>query len=168
MKLHVNLTRADIARANLLLLTKSAGTLKGIAIMVIVIGVQMYFYSSLKPTTPVDWAVFIAISVVGGIVGFLAMMAICLVWVLANSTEKGGVIGDHFYEITENEFHERTAQNDSSHKWIGMHKPIRSRHLILVRVNAYMFHVLPRRSFESDLAFEICWKEIEKKFLSVA
>ena len=161
MHLRVTLFKSDIARANLLLLTKSPSSIKGIAIFVIAIGAFIYW--SRSPETPIDWLVLGVSAVIGGLLAFAVSCSISLVWILSNSTEKAGVVGEHYFEITEQGFHEKTNQNDSLQGWSGMLKPMRSKQLTLVRINAYLFHVLPRRAFADDHEYDAWWNELSRR-----
>ena len=161
MHLHVTLTKSDIARANLLLLAKSPSSLKGIAIFVV--GIGAFIYLSRDPSTPFSWAVLILASTIGGFAAFLISCSIGLMWALKNSTDKAGVTGDHVFEITEQGFREKTSQNESIQRWPGTLKPIRSRTMTLVRINAYLFYALPRRAFKDDSEYEAWWNELTQR-----
>jgi hypothetical protein len=161
MHLRVTLTKSDIAHANLLLLAKSPSSLKGIVIFVVGIGVVLYF--SRHPSTLLDWSVLALASAIGGFVAFLISCAISMLWILKNSTDKAGVTGEHVFEISEQGFREKTSQNESIQGWSGMLRPIRSRKITLVRINAYLFHALPRRAFSDDSEYEAWWNELTRR-----
>lgn len=161
MHLHINLRKSDIAHANVLLLAKSPGTFMGITIFILAIGAYLFFTRS--PEEPRDWLIFVIASMVGGFFAFLASCCVSLLWVLTQSTDKAGVTGEHLFEITEQGFREKTSQNDSVQAWSGLWKPLRSRKLILVRLNGYLFHALPRRAFKDDVEYEAWWSELNRR-----
>ena len=152
MQLRVHLSRSDIARANVLLLAKSSSSLKGIGVFILVIGALLYF--ARPPDNPTAWLVLAIGAAIGGLLAFLVSCSISLLWILKNSTDKAGVTGEHLFEISEQGFREKTAQNESVQAWSGLWKPLRSNQLILVRINAYLFHVLPRRAFADDAEYD--------------
>ena len=166
MQVRVHLTKPDIARANVLFLTNSPSTLKGIAVFVVAIGAFLYF--TRHPQSAMDWGVLAFSAAVGVILSFLISTSISLIWILGNSTEKAGVTGEHLFEITEQGLREKTSQNESIQAWAGIRKPLRSRKLILVRINAYLFHVLPRRAFADEAAYDAWWNELNRRSGSAA
>jgi hypothetical protein len=161
MQLRVHLGKSDIARANILLLVKSPSSLKSIGIFVLGIGTLLYFMR--PPETPIAWFVLAIGAALGGLVAFLVSCSISLLWVLKNSTDKAGVTGEHLYEITDRGFREKTPQNESVQAWSGMWRPLRSNQLILVRINAYLFHALPRRAFANDAEYDHWWSELSRR-----
>ncbi len=161
MHLRVTLSKSDIASANVLLLAKSPSSLKGIGIFVLAVGAFLYF--TRNPQTPQDWLVLFIASAAGGFSAFFVSCSVSLLWILAQSTDKAGVTGEHQFEITELGFREKTSQNESVQAWAGLQKPIRSRRLILVRINAYLFHVLPRRAFADDTEYDAWWAELNRR-----
>jgi hypothetical protein len=138
--------------ANALLLAKSPSGVKAVAIFILAIGALLVYTRS--PQTVQDWLVLAVASAVGGLVAFLVSCLVNLLWILTQSTERAGVTGEHLFEITEQGFREKTAQNESVQAWAGLWKPLRSRKLILVRINGYLFHVLPRRAFTDNAEYE--------------
>jgi YcxB-like protein len=161
MHLRVTLSKADVARANLLLLAKSPSSLKGIGIFTAALGALLYFTRT--PDTATNWAVLAVAALIGGVAAFVVSCSISLLWILKNSTDEAGVTGEHLFEITDDGFRDKTAQNDTLQAWKGMWKPLRSRHLILVRINAYLFHVLPRRGFTDATEYEAWWNELHRR-----
>jgi hypothetical protein len=161
MHLRVTLHRSDIARGNLLLLLKSPSCLKSLAIFVLAVGALVFW--SRSPDSPLNWFVLAVSALIGGLFAFLANWCFSLAWILSKSTVKAGVIGEHCFEITERGFREKTEQNEAMQGWSSMLKPLRSRQLILVRPNSYLFYVLPRRAFEDDHEYEEWWSQLSRR-----
>ncbi len=161
MRIFVTIGKADIVRANILLLTRSSSSLKGLVVFIIGIGAFIYFTRSSEHD--LNLPILVVASLIGGIAAFLISCSISLLWILKNSTVEAGVTGEHLFEITDQGFHEKTSQNDSLQLWKGMWTPLRSRNLILVRINAYLFHVLPRRAFRDDAEYDAWWNELQRR-----
>ena len=70
------------------------------------------------------------------------------------SNSKSGVLGKHEYVITDEGLSERTKSNESLIKWSGIDEVKINKSYIFVRINQYLFHMVPRRSFSSLAKFE--------------
>lgn len=60
-----------------------------------------------------------------------------------------GVIGEHVIEIRDDGLMEKTAFNESLHRWNGLHKIIASPVALLVYVTEHSAHYIPIRAFPS-------------------
>ena len=98
------------------------------------------------------------IGVVSSFIGALVATLVAWLWnlgcILLMSNSKSGVLGKHEYLITEEGLSESTEANDSLIKWSGIDDVKINKNYILVRVNQYLFHMLPRRSFSSLAKYE--------------
>jgi len=166
MRLHADITRADIVRLNLYMLFRSRGSIAvflALAAVIFALGLAANW-----PTTTTAWVSAGVGSLLGAFAGLLVGGAISVVWVLASSTEKGGVLGAHTYEVLPEGFRERTAHNESLYKWPSLLTPIRTKSFLLVRVNSFLFHVLPRRAFADQAEYEAVWQELISRTAGVA
>lgn len=68
-------------------------------------------------------------------------------WVFVN--QNLGVVGEHTIEIREDGLLERTAVNESLHRWAGFHKIQASRSYLFVFATDNLVHYIPLRSFAS-------------------
>ncbi|GAA5444354.1 hypothetical protein Misp06_02540 [Microbulbifer sp. NBRC 101763] len=98
------------------------------------------------------------IGVVSSFIGALVATLIAWLWnlgyILLMSNSKSGVLGKHEYVITEEGLSESTEANEALIKWSGIDDVKINKNYILVRVNQYLFHMLPRRSFSSLAKYE--------------
>lgn len=162
MKVHAHLTRSDIARANLLVMRRSPSSLRSVLLLALAVGL-FAAVDGARPHGLQAWLLLAGLSLAGGILVYLLMAAFSLAWILLHATEQAGATGDHVFEISDEGFRERTPYNDSLHAWCGLQKPLRSSDLILVRINAFLVHVIPRRIFARDEDFEAWWTEIDRR-----
>jgi hypothetical protein len=101
-----------------------------------------------------DDAASIVLAVGSGLAGGVAAIAIGYLlssaYILLFSGSLGGVFGRHVFSISEDGFHERTEVNESIQKWSGIQAVYRTRSQIMIRFSGYLFHIIPRRAFESE------------------
>jgi len=65
--------------------------------------------------------------------------------------ERAGVLGKHRYTLRHDGLFELTQANESLHKWSSIESVLKTKNWILVRINHYLFHIIPRRFFVSQL-----------------
>lgn len=66
----------------------------------------------------------------------------------------GGVLGPHTYRIDAEGLHEVTPVNEGLQRWAGVQEVGRSKRFVYIRINSYLFHLIPRHAFASDREFE--------------
>ena len=70
------------------------------------------------------------------------------------SSAKNGVLGEHSYTLLPEELIEKTSANESLNKWHGVVSVKLAGSYLLIQVAACLFHVIPKRSFDSSEQFE--------------
>jgi hypothetical protein len=98
------------------------------------------------------------IFVVGAVVAIFVINQVC---VLIYSRESNGVLGNHVYTLREDGLLESTKANESLTKWGGATAVVKSSDCLYVQVSPGLFHVMPRRCFESADAYEKFWTGIQ-------
>ena len=118
------------------------------------------FAYTVATTSPLNAAALLGVAAVSFVVGVCALLGgfvISFLWVLSTSTEKSGTLGTHTYSLSEQGLHETTNHNDALHKWTGIQSVEKSNSYIMIRINSYLFHIIPRRAFSSDKEYEEYW-----------
>ena len=82
-------------------------------------------------------------------------------WVFVNKNR--GVIGEHTLEIRDDGLLEKTAVNESLHRWAGFHKIQASRSYLFVFVTDNIVHYVPLRSFVSADAAKEFRDELQRR-----
>ncbi len=100
----------------------------------------------------------VAVFVAGAAVATFVINQVC---VLIYSRESNGVIGNHVYTIREDGLLESTKANETLTKWGGATAVLKSDASLYVQVSHGLFHVMPRRCFESAVAYEKFWEGIQ-------
>ncbi len=162
MQVEVTVTRRDIARFNLSKLFRLKSNLIVLAFAYFVVGM-----GAMKGATSdgqgVDWVVFLVVTLLGGTLLFGAIVIVSLIFVLISSNSQNGVVGPHTYTIEERGLRELTKANDTLNFWSAIRKVDKSSTAISVEIAPWLFHVLPRREFESDEAYEAFFREIRSR-----
>ena len=160
MEVTALITRLDLVRFNLWALFRLRANLVFMAVLVV--GIFVYIAISKAPASPNSWAIAVVASLAGGVGGLLGGFVISLACILITSSEKAGVLGKHIYTISEQGFHEQTLSNETTQKWSGVQALNKSGQYILVRINSYLFHIIPKRAFSREEDFEDFWKRTNK------
>jgi YcxB-like protein len=92
-------------------------------------------------------------------VGMLFGLLLSIGYSLVASTEKSGTLGKHTYTLHPEGLHELTVANESLHRWSSVLGVIKTKRFIYMPISAYLYHVVPRRSFGSDLDYHAFWEE---------
>ncbi len=165
MQIVTDIRRSDLVRLNLYFLFRSRANWL-MAVIVALASFAYAVYTAVETTrnAPVYIALYAIGAVLLGIGSMLFEFIAVIPVVLMSATGKSGVLGRHVYTIGPDGLHESTDVNEGLHKWSGVHAVGRSADLIVVRINGYLFHVFPRRSFGSEQEFESCWEMIRRCF----
>ncbi len=126
----------------------------------VLMGAAIALLNIREDSTGLGWTYFLVFTAVGGIFIFVVMFVFSLVFVLINSTVKSGVLGQHTYTIEDAGFRERTEANDSLNFWPSIPKIEKTRTAIVLQINPWLFHVLPRRGFDNDEFYEAFFDEL--------
>jgi len=84
-------------------------------------------------------------------------------WVFVNQNR--GVIGEHTIEIREEGLLERTAINESLHRWAGFHKVQESRRYLFIYATDNLVHFVPLRFFGTSEAAREFRDELRRKMI---
>lgn len=160
MKATVELTRRDLAAINLYMLPRAKTNWYFVAILFVVFFIAGW--SATKCCTPHNVMVVALSALVGAIGGLLAGTVISLIFMSLIVGKKSGVLGVHHYTLSEQGLHEQTETNESLNKWSGIQSIIKTPNHILFQINSYLFHVLPRRHFQSSEAFAAFYEQAVK------
>ena len=155
----MHITRLDLVRLNLWALFRLRANL--IFLAVVAVGVFVYLTVSRTPATPTAWAIVVFSSLAGALVGLLAGFVVSLVCILLSSSQKAGVLGKHIYTVTEQGLHEKTEANETTQKWSGIQSLHKSRSYLFIRVNSFLFHLIPKRALSSEEEFEEFWSKAD-------
>jgi len=166
MQVSTDIHRSDLIRFNLFLLPRAKANL----IFVAALAVGFFFYALIKkqPDNIGSIATVAIASLLGGIGGLLGGFVVSLVFVLLSSNEKNGVLGKHTYLVTPEGLHESTSSNEGLQKWAGVQAVEKSPSFIFIRINGYLFHLIPRRAFDTQQEFESFWINARKFWESAA
>lgn len=100
MQVTVNVSRSDIVWLNVAKLFRLKSNL---ILFLFLLSVAAFFAwrGAVDDVGQVSWVVVAVASLVGAVVGFLAIFLFSLIIVLLNSTAKSGVLGEHTYTIED-------------------------------------------------------------------
>jgi hypothetical protein len=107
-----------------------------------------------EPRTYSAFLLFVGASLVGGVAGLIAGMAFQLLFTLMSVGKDGGVLGIHTLTLTDRGLHERTEANEGLQLWRGIRSIKSVGDYILIQINAYQFHIVPRRAFQTREDFD--------------
>lgn len=153
MEITVHINRLDVIRSALFVMPRHRAilTLVGLATL----GMFISGAVSRPPDNLTDWFVLVLVGLVGGI--FVILVTLASTVFVALFVEGRGVLGENTITISEQGVREKTAYNESFHKWSGIYAVNKSRNYIYLRVTTGGFYPIPRRSFDSNAAFEEFW-----------
>ncbi len=153
MKIEAHITKKDLINLSCYFFPRDRGTW----IYFIVLFLGMFIFLSYKANFTLS-SKSILIGVVSSFIGALVATLVAWLWnlgcILLMSNSKSGVLGKHEYVITEEGLSESTEANESLLKWSGIDDVKINEKYILIRINQYLFHMLPRRSFSSLAKYE--------------
>ena len=153
MKVVTDITRIDLIKFNLSLIPRVKSTYIS---MLVVITFVFIFLSWTKgfPETSSDWLAISMGSIGGGIAAMLFGFAVSIISTAFMSTQSNGVLGKHEYHVTSDGLYEKTSANESLNKWEGIKSISRVGSYILFQISGYLYHVIPKNSFESPEKLE--------------
>lgn len=143
-----DVTRADIVAMNLILLPRLPVT-----------GVWMAAFAavaawSARPVLPERPLLFAGVVTGMAVAGVVFMFSACLILMLLTISRKQGFLGRHRFTLRDDGFEEDTGGTRTFTEWSGVRKAIVTRRYLCVLISAYRAHVIPRRAFDSQDAYE--------------
>jgi len=106
-----------------------------------------------EPSNALAVGVAIMAALVGALAGSIVGMLVGLITMLSMLGKNSGVLGVHHYTLSTVGLGERTDANESLLKWSGIHSITKLQNYLFFRINGYLFHIVPRRSFHTTEAF---------------
>ena len=167
MNVITDIRKGDLIRLQMHFLFRSKGNWVFVGVIALAV-IAWAIYSSNRPFTAKMLSIAVFSGLIGGIAGLLITSAINTFTVLASSSQKVGVLGRHEYEIRPDGLFERTEANEQLSKWSGIASVIRLDHAILVQMNAYLFHIIPKRSFPSGGEYDQFFEQLRTAWQNAA
>jgi YcxB-like protein len=157
MKIDTELTRKDFLLLNIFLFPRMKSN--WIFLFILILFIAIFSVITNKPD---DFGGFFAVtvgSIFGGVIGVVAGFSINLSIMLFNIGKKSGVLGSHQFELLQEGLRESTSVNESLQRWESIVEIKVYGDLLLIRINNYLFHVIPKRSFKNQIEFESFYQE---------
>lgn len=165
MQVKLDVTRRDIVSFNVSKLFRLKSNLVVFAFLLL-IAIVASWRGAVSEGGDVSWVVVALGALVGSVAGFAAIFLCSMVFILLGSNTKSGVLGEHIYTIEERGLREQTEANDTLNFWPSILKIEKSRSAISVQINAWLFHLMPRRSFNNDVEFHAFFDELKSRHLA--
>jgi hypothetical protein len=89
----------------------------------------------------------------GALVTTIIVYILCQILTLLSLGKKSGILGKHCYEVKKDGLLEITDVNESLHKWNGIKAVKKNNSYILVQINEYLFHLIPKRAFDDEQGY---------------
>lgn len=166
MKVATHIKRSDLIWLNISLLPR----LKSTYTTMIFIATMVFAYIWWKngfPDCSREWFIAIFASLGGAVGGILFGFVFQLVCILFMSKESNGILGKHEYEINSEGLYEKTNANEGIQKWQGVSSVRKTNSFILLQVSGYLFHVFPKRCFDSLDHFQEFYEQSKQYFETV-
>ena len=152
MTVTVDIRRLDLAWLNLIMLFRIPANLYVFLFLWVIVFLSTRYGRDLGPPDPV-LATGIATFLITVVV-FLGILVASSLFTVLSATAKSGILGRHTYTIEEEGLREVTDANDTLNKWSSIHRILKAGDSIFVQINWYLFHVIPRRSFDSSEQYQ--------------
>ncbi|MCU1716435.1 YcxB family protein [Pseudomonas sp. 5P_3.1_Bac2] len=153
MKVITHIGKLDLIKFNISITPKMRSTYITITAIALVIFLYATWNKGL-PENLRDFLITLISSAIGGVFGMLFGIAFNMATILLMSSEKNGVLGEHTYTLHPEGINEKTAANETLNKWHGV-VCVKSVHsYLLIQVAACLFHIIPKRSFDTPEQFE--------------
>jgi len=159
-----NIVRLDMIRLSLMMLFRTRANWIFVAILALVLFVLLVVNK--QPSNLTGYLSVLGISVFGGVAGLISGLICQLVLIWFTVGKKSGVLGIHTYTLTDRGLNERTEANEGTQLWQGIQSIKRNSDYMLLQVNSYLFHIVPRRSFGSLDEYEAFWNEANRLWKS--
>ena len=158
MYVKANITRTDILRAYTYMQFGLKLNLWSLIIFFILI--FTFFYFSLSEHKQVSIFVVAIMALFVTILATVVSLIFGNIIILCTSSEKAGALGKHEFIILSEGLQEKTKANDTLIKWNRIGSVKKTRYFILIQINAFLFHLIPRRSFDDQASYDKFWTEL--------
>jgi hypothetical protein len=156
----VNIRRRDLVLLSLWLMPRHRSSYITWVVLALLIAAFLMYRHGI-PETPYSAGVLVLASVLGGLGGIVIGCLLSLAQILVASRQSNGVLGKHTYTLRDDGLHEITEANETLAKWAGLRDVRRTPSYIYVETAPALFHVLPRRDFQSHEAFDDFWTALK-------
>ncbi|WP_407295879.1 YcxB family protein [Stutzerimonas zhaodongensis] len=153
MKVTTDIRKGDLIRLNVSALPRMRSTYITFIILACLTFGVLAWTKGLPEDSHELW-IHLASSFIGGLTGLLFGFVFNVIAVLFLSSAKNGVLGEHTYTLTPEGIHESTTNNEGLTRWGGVISVRSMGSCLLVQIGACLYHIMPRRSFESSQAFD--------------
>ncbi len=160
MEVTVTIKRLDLIRMNFLLAPKLKANWITLA-MLWVVSLTTYFFLRGMPSY-FDAFIFVAIFTIFMTVLFFPLFLLFCVMLQAFFANERSGLGIHLYRVQTEGLYEESPVNITLFKWRGIERVWRFKNYTFVQVSLTTFHILPKRDFESEQAFDAFSEQIEK------
>jgi hypothetical protein len=157
----VTLTRWDLAWFQLRLSSSPTLTWRRWLVAAVCLGIFVVWNNGV-PTTALSLVTTVALITLVlaafWVLGVVISLCVATLWTGASI----GVLGTHTYSFQPDGLRERTTANDTLIRWGGVQDVHRIGELIVIRISPALYHVLPRRSFDTPEAYERFWQMAQR------
>jgi hypothetical protein len=156
----VSLTRWDLVRLNVNLMTRIRSTWLLLVVMMLASALLHTTLGGLPGTTRA-WLVMSLAVVMAAAMGSVAGLIVAVLLVLF-STDPSSPLGDRSYSFEADGLREKAPGNDTIIRWGGVRDVRRIGNFILINVAPGLYHALPRRSFSSTREYQAFWRAAQR------
>lgn len=153
MQVKTDIQKSDLIRLNVSAVLRMKSTYITFFIFACLTFVFLVWSKGL-PESSHKLIVHLSSSVIGGLTGLVFGFLFNVMAVLSLSSVKNGILGEHIYTLTPEGLHESIATNESLTRWSGVVSVRSMGSCLLIQIGSCLYHIMPRRSFESSLAFD--------------
>ena len=160
MQFAATITRKDVARMSAYILFRNR-VFWFLAALLYIFALWGQWHSDQRPNHWFHVIYFMVLYAV--IVGsfYLAIIAYFVIVTVFHTATRKGVLGEHTYEIRPNGFFETTAFTETLTKWAAIPRVARTSKTIIVQQSWWLFHIIPRRAFADDSAYNAFFQELQ-------
>lgn len=147
MNVTTNLSKADLIKFNMLFVPRVKINYVFMAILFVLLFVSRGF-----PQTEKEWFVSLLSSIITAVFVVVIGVSFNILLVIFGMYKR--VLGQHQFSIDEVGLHEKTAVNESLHKWQGISDVSVLGTYLIITIEGSQYHIIPKRSFASDADFD--------------
>ena len=149
MVVQTKISRIDLLRMQLYLLFRISANFYFFLLLWTLMAFSTW--SALEEHGVVAYLLTVTIIAIGA---FFGAIVFCGILQLIFASEKHGFIGPHQFEIRPDGFSETTKGTTTVTNWAGVQRLFRFRSYLFLMISTFRVHIIPRRAFESEEAFQ--------------
>ena len=155
MTVTVDIRRMDLARLNLTMMFRIRANLYVFLFLWAIVFVSTRYGGDTDLSlVAVGLATFVMTIVV-----FLAIAIVSGLFTILGASDRSGVLGRHTFTIEDSGLREVTEANETLNKWSAIHRVLQSGNSIVIQINWYLFHVIPRRGFDTTEQYQAFFEQ---------